>query len=57
MLTAQEQEQILACVRTLINVEVQVDRRRKSGIISPQSMKASRERAWDNLRDVLKEVG
>lgn len=57
MLTAREQELILAEVRRVVQVEKRVVSRLKRSATSTQSAATSKERAWDKLRDLLKEVG
>lgn len=57
MLTAREQEEILAEVRRVFNVEKMMAARLRHGTMSPQAVAQAKQKAWDNLRDVLKEIG
>ena len=57
MLTPSEQEQILAQARRVASLEKQLATRVRRGLMSEKSAAQSRQRAWDELRDFLKEVG
>lgn len=57
MLTREEQNEILRAVRDLVRLEKGMDTKVARQQTTPRLARQAKERAWDNLKDLLKEVG
>lgn len=57
MLTREEQNEILRAVRDLVRLEKSMDTKVARQQTTPRLARQAKERAWDNLKDLLKEVG
>lgn len=57
MLTREEQDEILRAVRDLVRLEKGMDTKVARQQTTPRLARQAKERAWDNLKDLLKEVG
>lgn len=57
MLTREEQDEILRAVRDLVRLEKALDTKVARQQTTPRLARQAKARAWDNLKDLLKEVG
>ena len=57
MLTAQEQAEVINTAKRLVNITIAAKRREAKSEISPRIAKELIQRAEDELRELLKEIG
>ena len=57
MLTREEQDDILRTVRYLVRLEKELDTKVARQQTTRKLARQAKARAWDNLKDLLKEVG